>query len=68
MSVRPPSQSSPPHHGDPLPGDTPEAQAERALEEQQAAGRGWIYIVLAVLISLPWLVVRFFTDFHALSP
>jgi cation:H+ antiporter len=68
MSVRPPPESSPPHHGDPLPGDTPEAIAERTLEEQEAARRGWIFIALAVLVSVPWLAVRFLTDFHALPP
>ena len=68
MSVRPAPQSTPPQQGDGLPGDTPEARGERALDERASARRGWLWIALACLISVPWLVVRFFTDFHALSP
>jgi cation:H+ antiporter len=68
MSVRPAPQSTPPQQGDGLPGDTPEARGERALDELTSARRGWLWIALACLISVPWLVVRFFTDFHALSP
>src|SRR6187200_464078 len=56
-----------PHLDTGLPGDTPEARAERALEEQQAARRGWLYVALAFVAALPWLGVRFFTDWHAQS-
>ena len=50
-----------------LPGDTPEARAERAAEEAQSARRGWLWIFLAFVAALPWLGVRFFADWHAQS-
>jgi cation:H+ antiporter len=56
-----------PHLDTGLPGDTPEARAERALEERQAARRGWLYVALAFIAALPWLGMRFFTDWHAQS-
>jgi cation:H+ antiporter len=63
------TSDTPPQPSDPrldtgLPGDTPEARAERSLEEMRAARRGWLWIALAVVAALPWLGVRFLTDWH----
>ena len=69
MSVRPAPQSTPPQQGDGPPGDTPEAQGERGPGGTRVRASGVALDRPGLgLISVPWLVVRFFTDFHALFP
>jgi cation:H+ antiporter len=66
------TSATPPQPSDPrldtgLPGDTPEARAERSLEELKAARRGWLWIAIAVVAALPWLGTRLLSDWHAQS-
>src|SRR5687768_14328607 len=69
-SVTPPPPSDPrldPRLDTGLPGDTPEALAERSLEELKAARRGWLWITIAVVAALPWLGTRLLSDWHGQS-